>query len=858
MLGRTVSHYRILEKLGGGGMGVVYKAEDTRLHRFVALKFLPESLARNRQALERFQREAQAASALNHPNICTIYDIGEHEDQPFIAMEYLEGQTLRERIAKPLTPSPSPQGRGWPAGPGEGARGAPLPVQMLLDLAIQIADGLDAAHQKGITHRDIKPANIFVTTRGQAKILDFGLAKLTDPVTLSPRSPVATEGVPRSGTGEGVVVPQDTPTASIDAEHLTSPGTALGTVAYMSPEQARGERVDARTDLFSFGAVLYEMSTGRRAFVGSTPGLVFDAILNRMPASPVGLNPELPQKLEDVVTKMLQKDQELRYRHASELRTDLKLLKRDIDLGRAAGGLVPVIYEHERGVPLLKQRGWSIVLAGAVPAALLALLVGLNVGGLQERLLRRTKTGPIHSLAVLPLANLSPDMEQGYFADSMTEALITDLAKISALRVVSRTSVMRYKNTQKTPQEIARELGVDALVEGSVQREGDRVRVTAQLVRAATDQHLWADAYDRDLRDVLIMTDEVARTIAQQIQVKVTPEEHARLSGSHTVDPEAYKLYIKGRYFWGKRNQESFDRAMDYFRQAIDRDPSYAAPYTGLADCYVLFGSSFDVGGYPPGEVQPKAKAAALKALELDSSLSDAHNSLAYVKLNYDWDWPRAEAEFKRSLELNPGYAHGHHWYAHLLFSSGRLDEALMESNRALDLDPLSPIITVHLGWHYLYTRQYDRALDQLAKALELDQNYALARWYRGLAYEQKKMYPEALREMAKARDLLPGNLAVQSDIGHVYAVSGNKPEAEKVIARLKEESAHHYVNLYELALIYVGLRQGDQAFKWLDGAFREHSDQMIYLKVDPRLDSVRSDPRFMDLVRRVGIPELK
>jgi TolB-like protein/DNA-binding winged helix-turn-helix (wHTH) protein len=503
-----------------------------------------------------------------------------------------------------------------------------------------------------------------------------------------------------------------------------------------------------------------------------------------------------------------------------------------------------------------RSRFWH-AFAPAVLAlvALSASLVAFNVGGVRSRLFAKPPSTRIDSIAVLPLKNLSDDREQDYFADGMTEALITDLGKVRALRVISRTSVMRYKDTKKPLPEIARELQVDALVEGTVARSRDRLRITANLVQASPEKHLWAESYERDLRDVIALQNDVARTIAQQIQVELTPEEHARLSASHTVDPEAYKLYIKGRYFWVKRNRESFNRAMDYFQQAIDRDPSYAAPYSGLADCYVLFGSSFDVGGLAPSEVEPKAKAAALRALELDSSLSDAHNSLAYVKLTYDWDWPGAEAEFKRSLELNPGYAHGHHWYAHLLFSSGRRDEALAESNRALELDPVSPIINLHLGWHYLYTRQYDRALNQLAKTLELDPSYALAHWYRGLAYEQKEMYPEALREMGKAKDLLPGNLAVQSDIGHVYAVSGDKGAAERVIAGLKEESGRRYVNLYELALIYVGLNQNDQAFEWLDKAFREHSDQLIYLNVDPRLDSIRSDSRFTALVRLVGIP---
>jgi TolB-like protein/DNA-binding winged helix-turn-helix (wHTH) protein/Flp pilus assembly protein TadD len=485
-----------------------------------------------------------------------------------------------------------------------------------------------------------------------------------------------------------------------------------------------------------------------------------------------------------------------------------------------------------------------------------AALVGFNVGGVRSRLLGKSPLAHIDSIAVLPLKNLSDDREQDYFADGMTEALITDLGKVGALRVISRTSVMRYKDTRKPLPEIAHELQVDALVEGTVVRSGDRLRITANLVQASPERHLWAETYERDLRDVIALQNEVARTIAQQIQVELTPEEHAKLSTSHPVDPEAYKLYIKGRYFWVKRNRESFNRAMDYFQQAIARDPSYAAPYSGLADCYVLFGSSFDVGGLAPRDTQPRAKAAALKALELDSSLSDAHNSLAYVKLTYDWDWPGAEAEFKRSLALNPGYAHGHHWYAHLLLSDGRRDEALAESSRALELDPISPIINLHLGWHFLNTGQYDRALEQLAKTLELDPNYPLAYWYRGLAYEQKKMYADALREMQKAKDLLPGNLGVQADIGHVYAVSGDKAAANRVLTELKQESGSRYVNQYEIAIIYAGLGQKDQAFARLNAAFRERSDMLVYLNVDPRLNVLRSDARFAALVRLVGVPD--
>lgn len=461
----------------------------------------------------------------------------------------------------------------------------------------------------------------------------------------------------------------------------------------------------------------------------------------------------------------------------------------------------------------------------------------------------------IRSLAVLPLDNLGRDADGDRFADSMTEALITRLAKIRALRVVSRTSVLRYKDTQKSMPEIGKELGVDGLVEGSVQLEGDRVRINARLVCAASDEHLWAESYDQELRDVLILQNEVARAIAKEIQITLTPEERARLAGGRAVDPEAFQLYLKGRHVWVQRTEESLDRAISYFEAAIARDPDYAAAYSGLADCYSSLAFSFDIGSQRPVDVQPKARAAALKAIALDEALAEAHTSLAYVMLNYDWDWDGAEAEFKRSLLLNPGYAHGHHWYAHLLLSRGGTVEALAESYRALELDPLSPIMNLHLGWHYLYSQEYDRALDQLGKTLELDPNYGLAHWYRGLVYEQKGMYEDAQQELIRAKDFLKTNLTVDADQARIYAACGNRSRADRTIAKLKRESSRRYVNPYQIALVYAGLQQPAEAFDWLEKALHERSDLLVYLKIDSRLNPLRADSRFAAFERRVGIP---
>jgi len=603
-----VSHYRILDKIGGGGMGIVYEAEDLNLGRRVAVKFVPPHTS-DPAVLERFRREARAASSLSHPNICTIYEFGDHNGELFLVMERLQGTTLSSRIA-----------------------GKPMPVPEVIAIATQISDALAVAHQSGIIHRDIKPGNIFITSSGQAKLLDFGLAKVVQPET-----------------------------ETVRRENLTRSGTTLGTVAYMSPEQVLGQELDARTDLYSLGAVLYELLTGVPPFRGRSSAEIADSILHRTPAPPMRLNPDVPPPLEAVALKALEKDRDLRYQNAGEIRADLKRLERD-------SATVPISRRP--------MRQWAL---GAIAVAIIALGIA---GVLSVKTRHAPSANKIDSLAVLPLETFSRDPEQQQFADNMTEAITTNLAKISALRVVSRTTAMRYRGSGKSLPDIGRELNVDAVVEGSVERAGNRVRITAQLVRTATDQHVWAESYNRDLADVLMLQDDVARTIANQIEVKLTPAEHARLTTSRKVDPEAYDLYLKGRYFWFKRTQEGNEKAIAYFRQAIDKDPTFAEAYSGLADCYSSLGFSFNLGLMAPSEVMPQALAAARRAVELNDASGEAHSSLAFIKLNYGWDWPGSGAEFRRGIELNPGWANGHHWYAHYLISAGRIREAEAESLR--------------------------------------------------------------------------------------------------------------------------------------------------------------------------------
>jgi serine/threonine protein kinase/Tfp pilus assembly protein PilF len=800
LVGQTVSHYRVREKLGGGGMGVVYNAEDTKLGRSVALKFLPQELSKDEQALERFRREARAASALNHPHICTIHDMDEHEEQPFIAMELLEGETLKHHIT-----------------------GKPLKSEWLLELAVQIAGGLNAAHAKGIVHRDIKPANLFVTQHGQAKILDFGLAKL---------APQPRQVKEEAGTSF-------LSTAALSDEHLTSPGVTLGTIAYMSPEQARGEELDARTDLFSFGVVLYEMATGTLPFKGNTSAAIFNAILSHPPTPPLWINPELPAKLEEIVIKALEKTREVRYQSAKELLADLRRLKRDIDSGRQ----LPQPTPEAPPVAPHKRSHRSIL---AVVALILALLIG--VASLYLTLWR---VEPIDSLAVLPLVNVGADPDTEFLSDGITESLINSLSQLPELRVKSRNSVFRYKGREMDVQAVGRELGVRVVLTGRVTQQGDGLLIGVELVDARDNNQIWGEHYNRKLSDIIAVQQEISKEISEKLRLRLTGEEQKRLTKLSTENTEAYQLYLKGRYHWNKRTAEGLRKGIEYFERAVETDPQYALAYAGLADSYNM------VPGYdlaPRRESFPRAKEAARRALQIDDTLAEAHTALAYVLMYYDWNWPEAEREFKLAIKLNPRYAFAHHWYA--LYLQQALQQhyaAIVEMKRALELDPLSLIINASMSWVFCWAGRHDEAIESALKVLELDPNFVIAHVRLGLAYERKLLFEEAIRELQKAVALTERSPVRLAQLAHAYALAGKRGQAQLLLDEIKELSKQRYVSPYDIAMVYAGLGQKDQAFGWLQKAYEER--RLATLQVDPGFDNLRADPRFTDLLRRGGFP---
>ena len=657
------------------------------------------------------------------------------------------------------------------------------------------------------------------------------------------------------------------------SELQTATGTVAGTVEYMSPEQALGQPVDARADLFSFGSVLYEMATGRNAFSGSNVSETIAHILHSQPEAIARFNYDVPQELERTIRKCLEKDLHLRYQSAADLRADLLRLKRDTEPPRVASRAPTAVaaVSDRRDVdrrstlqtamgtsPLQRRRARIFGIATLALAGVVAALVGVNVAGLRDRLL--TTVGARHgvpvpkieSLAVLPLENLSHDPEQEYFADGMTDELIAELGQIEALRVISRTSVMQYKGVKKPLPQIARELNVDAVIEGSVLRAGNRVRITAQLIQAATDKHLWARSYDRDLNDVLALQSEVAGAIANEIQIKLTPQEQARLASARPVNPDAHEAYLKGRYYWNLRTTVGMKKGMEYFQQAIDKDPTYALAYTGLADSYV------QLGGWAvmvPKEAYPRAKEAALKALELDEALGEAHASLGEIRTDYDWDWAGAEKEFKRAIELNPGYATAHQWYAYYLTVVGRFNEAFAEAKRAHELDPLSPVIYETWGLALLDARRYDEAIAKFRGALELNAGFSQAHQSIGGAYEQEKLYEQAISEYQTMLALRHADPKLSAYLARVYAAEGKRTEALNIMSRLEELQKGKVLPCRGAPATYIALGDADKAFAQLEKFYEDRCEILVWIKVARPYDPVRSDPRFQDLLRRMNFP---
>ena len=825
--GTRLGRYEIRSQIGAGGMGEVYLAEDTQLHRKVALKVLPTDLAANQDRMRRFMQEAQAAAALNHPNVAHIYEIGEHDGLHFIAMEFVDGVTLREKIHLERTE-----------------------LSKLLRYLQQVAEGLAKAHGAGIVHRDLKPDNIMITRDGHAKILDFGLAKLLE-----------TKPGSAAEVGEAATV--------VMAIQHSTPGVVMGTIGYMSPEQAQAKTVDQRSDIFSFGCILYEAATGRKPFVGDSIIDTLHKIIYEPAPSITDLNPSASPDLQRVIRKCLAKEPEKRYQTIRDTANDLEELIEEMkgasDIERSVAPPTSAAIKSteadmraaESTVSVSQQPASSAeyIVSGikqhklAAGIALLVLIVGAVGLGLYLRA-RNTEVA-IESIAVLPFDNQNHDPETEYLSDGLTDSIINSLTQLPNLKVIARSSVFRYKGKQTDPIAVANELGVRAVLTGRIMQRGDSLTIGVELIDARDNKQLWGEQYERKLSDLLSVQHEIAKEITSNLRLKLSGAEQERATKQYTEKPEAYRLYLKGRLYWNKRTGEAIKKSIEYFDQAIEKDPGYALAYVGLADCYVV-----PANPQPPSEKMPKARAAAMRALELDETLAEAHTALARVLAVYDWDWAGAEKEFRRAIELNPRYAGAHQWYGGYLEMMGRPDESLAERNKALELDPLSLTINFELGLAFYYARDYDQAIQQFQKTLELDANFPLVHAHLPAAYEQKGMYAEAIAGFQKGITLRGGTewSFSMSGLGHVYGVSGKKAEARAVLDELKQRSRQEYVPADSIALVYEGLGEKDQAFIWLEKAYEEHAFKMAWLKVEPQWDSLRSDPRFADLVRRMGL----
>jgi len=825
---RQVGQYKIEKLLGAGGMGEVYLATD-KMGRRVALKLLASRLIKDQQHVARFLQEARTVLALNHPNIVTIYEIGETGETYYIANELIEGETLRRHLET-----------------GE------LELGAVLEISIQVATALAAAHEKGIVHRDIKPENVMIRSDGYVKVLDFGIAKLTEDF----QEPVSTEAPtrPKIETAEGIVI---------------------GTASYMSPEQARGVKVDARADVWSCGVMLYEMLTGQTPFIGGSVAEVLARILEREPSPLARYVKDPPVELQRIISKALTKNRDERYQTMKDMLLDLKALKQEMEFAAklerlsvpaegaayrtggaaaessdapeliAANSTSPrPVSSAEYIVTEIKQHKRGILVAFSV---LLIAAIALVVWSFA----RRSSNSPqIESIAVLPFVNASGNSDIEYLSDGMTESLINSLSQLPRLYVKARSSVFRYKGKEVEPQQVASDLSVQAILNGRVAQRGDNLTLYLSLVDGRNGNQIWGDQYDRKITELATLQNEIARDVSQKLRARLSGADEQKIAKTYTANAEAYQLYLKGRYHVLKLTLSEIQTGISYFQQAIAIDPSYALAYVGLADAY----RSALVGDMPPTELLPKAKEAAKKAIEIDDTLADAHAELGFIIFWYDWDWTAAENQYKRALELDPNGPDTHLFYAHLLSNTGRHSEALAEVKRARELDPLNLRTNALEGQFLIHAGRTDEALARLQKTFEMAPNYYFAHFFASSAYIEKGMFPEAIAEAQKARELSgPTNSHPMGFLGYALAKSGKQAEARAVLAELLKSASERYVSSYNIALIYNGLGERDNTFAWLERGYKQRDQRMVFLKVEPKWNNLRADPRFQDLLRRVG-----
>jgi TolB-like protein/Flp pilus assembly protein TadD/predicted Ser/Thr protein kinase len=794
MMGKVISHYKILEKLGEGGMGVVYKAQDLTLNRVAALKFLPHHLTTNEAEQARFLQEAQAASALNHPNVCIIYGLAKEDDQQFIAMEYVEGTTLRRRIA-----------------------GGGLPLKDALAYALQIGEALQEAHAKGIVHRDVKAENIMVTARNQIKVMDFGIAKLKGSMK------------------------------------LTRTSSTVGTLAYMAPEQIQGGEVDARSDIFSFGIVVFEMLTGHVPFRGEHDAAMMYSILNEQPQSLRQHRDDCPPDLDRIILRALEKDPEDRYQHIDDMLSELRRLQKQTTRvirppDEQERGNVPAAVRLATG-PVAIERPRSprrrlrvMLIAGA---AVLIVVIGLF-------LLIQTPKETITSMAVLPFVNVSGDANVEYLSDGFTEGLINTLSKLPGIRMMSSRSVFKFKGKDTDPQKAAQELHVGAVLTGRILQHGDELSISAELINAQDNSHIWGNQYDRKASDLIAVQATISREISDQLKVAMTGDQQKRFAALPTQNVEAYQLFLKGRFSLNKRSEEGFEKAIGYFQSAVALDPSFALAYAGLAQTYVLKGSYFLL---PTEKAIDSVRGSARKALELDESIGEAHAALASVG-EWRWDWNSAAKEYQRSIELSPNFATGHQWYGEFLSAMGRGEEGLAEIQKAQELDPLSPVVYVSQGIALISLRRYDEAIQQVRKSLEIDPNFPRAVSLLASAHLLKGAQAEAIQEAERAVVLSDSSVEYLGLLGFTYGMAGRRAEAGKILDRVQQLSKRQFVSPALYVFIYIGLGDKNQAFQWLNRALESRDPIIEALKVDPSFDPLRGDQRFTDLIKKVGLPQ--